>query len=201
MLALSRLLMLLFAMETAPIQSEEPDEVEDQEEGEEATSELGSEDEEGESDEDIRDPRARLKAEQEKMKRLSGKLTRAEEELAEAQTALRESRVESAFHRAVISRAETIDLETAWDLATIRGFMDTVQVSDAGEVAGIDEALTRLLDRYPWLREEPPAAAEPDPSRPMRTAPPPKKRRDGAASQHSDASMKERFPALRKAGR
>lgn len=52
--------------------------------------------------------------------------------------------------------------------------------------------LERLLDRYPWLADAEPAREN---DRPLgRTAPPPKKRRDGAAVQHSKASLEARFP-------
>ena len=62
----------------------------------------------------------------------------------------------SAFLHAVIRRGEPLDVETAWDLANIRGFLDATKVDDDGNVEGMEDALERVLERYPWLADEPP---------------------------------------------
>jgi hypothetical protein len=163
--------------------------------------------EEEEEQEEIRDPVAKARAETEKAARLSKKLTQVEAELAELRKAkdehpdaqaLRASRVESAFLRHVIDSGERYDLEAMWDLARVRGFLDTLEVSDDGEVSGMDDAISRVLDRYPWLREDAPATT--DAGTKTRTAPPPRKRDNGPAKP-LESTMRERFPALRKGGR
>ena len=210
MLALFRLLMFLFVMETAPAEEEEATDDEGDEEEESEETEGADEEEEAEAEEEIRDPLAKLRAEVEKKERFARQLKVAQEELAiatkkleeEPVVALRGSRVQAAFLRAVIDRGERYDLEAMWDLATARGFFDTVDVTDDGDVEGMEDALGRVLDRYPWLREDVPITEERIlPGQRKRTAPPPKKRKDSTVAQHTDASMKDRFPALRKAGR
>ena len=100
--------------------------------------------------------------------------------------------MQAAFLRAVIDRGERLDLETTWDLATVRGFLDTVEVTDDALVEGMEDALGRVLNRYPWLREDSPTTEEQNPPGQRKlTAPPPKKRKDSAAAQHSDASTNE----------
>lgn len=55
---------------------------------------------------------------------------------------LRAARVENAFLREVFGREERLtDLETAWDLASVRGYLDTVMVNDKGEVQGMTEEI------------------------------------------------------------
>jgi len=75
--------------------------------------------------------------------------------------------------------------------------LDAVTIKDDGEVEGMDNVWSRVLSRYPWLVEESPLdAAEPAiPQR--RTAMPPKRRTDSAA-QMSQASLANRFPALKR---
>jgi hypothetical protein len=199
------MLMLLGMLlaETAPKLDQEQDD-ENGEQSDEQEQEPSEEEQEG--GEEIRDPVAKLHAERSKFQRLSKKLTAAEEELAELRKArdedptiqaLRASRIETAFLHAVISSGESYDLEAMWDLANVRGFLDAIDVSDDGEVSGMDEAIGRVLDRYPWLRED-----ETIPSTPSTGAkqPTPKLRRSTAQGP-SASSMRERFPALKKGGR
>jgi hypothetical protein len=176
----------------------------DQEQHEEEEHE---EEQEEQEQEEIRDPVAKARAETEKAARLSNKLTQVEGELAELRKtrdehpdaqALRASRVEAAFLRHVIDSGERYDLEAMWDLARVRGFLDTLEVSDDGEVSGMDDAISRVLDRYPWLCEDAPATT--DAGTKTRTAPPPRKRDNGPAKP-LESTMRERFPALRKGAR
>jgi hypothetical protein len=75
------------------------------------------------------------------------------EELESLDTSLHQARVESAFWRAVAVYPQRItDHETALDLFLSRGFADLVKVSDDdGEIEGIDDAMAKLIGRYPWL--------------------------------------------------
>jgi hypothetical protein len=100
-----------------------------------------------------------------KMKELSGeakkwrlKYREAEKRIAElgdspaiAPKEHRDSRLESAFLRSMLTAATPVDVESAWDLAVARGFFDAVK-DDTGD--GMDEALDALLDRYPWLAND-----------------------------------------------
>jgi hypothetical protein len=111
--------------------------------------------------------------------------------------ALRTARLELSFLRTAMEHDDPIaDLETAWDLGTARGYFDTVKIEDDGTVAGMDEALDRLLERYPYLidsddDEEPePPVSRPSP-RPIGQG-----RKAGAAV--GDASLEKRFPLLAK---
>ena len=113
---------------------------------------------------------------------------------ADTEAALSSARVENAFLREAISRGADVDVETMWDLAQARGFLDVVKVTD-GKVEGIDDAYDRVLERYPWLTEEPASDADADiPSK--RTAPGPRKRKDGNAPDPS--SLVARMPHLAK---
>jgi hypothetical protein len=181
------LLLLALLFETAPDDDEETDD-----------------DDEPEAEpEPVRDPEK--KALSREAGRWRTKYREAETKIKEMESGaafaepLRASRLESAFLRVVLARGGRLDVETSWDLLRVRGFADTVTIDDDGDVKGMDEALGRLLDRYPWL-EEP--ASDPNEDRPLRrTAPAPKKRKDGAAEQHSKASLEARFPALRRHSR
>jgi hypothetical protein len=185
-----RLLWLLLAllMETAPENDEPEDDADEPDDGEE----------------EVRDP------EKQALSREAGrwrqKFRAAESRIAEleaggeAKEALRSSRLESAFLRAVLAHNGPLDVETTWDLANVRGFLDAVTIDTDGNVDGMDEALARVLDRYPWLADEPVGDVG-DGSPARRTAPPPKKKKDGAAEQHSRASLEARFPALRRHSR
>ena len=63
---------------------------------------------------------------------------------------------------------------------------------------GMDEALSRFLDRFSRLADEPPC--EPDEDNRSTTAhrPSSRKREDAAARKLQDASLRKRFPALAK---
>lgn len=192
MLRFLQMLWLLFAAEMLP----------------DADPEEEDEDEEEDDEEEQRDPQRKIIAQQSHLDRLHKKIRKQDiriQELEEGHDpglseALRSSRVESAFLRAVIDRKESLDVETTWDLANVRGFLDAVQVDADGNVEGIDDALGRVLDRYPWLAEEPMDAPEDDdadPSRPRRTARAPRKRSD-AAGKVQEGSLRQRLPALAK---
>jgi hypothetical protein len=43
------------------------------------------------------------------------------------------------------------DLDMAWDLMNLRHFVDAVEVAEDGKVQGMDDAVDRLIDRYPFL--------------------------------------------------
>jgi hypothetical protein len=62
----------------------------------------------------------------------------------------------------VLTSSEPIaDLDTAWTLGHARGYFDAVEIGEDG-VAGMDEALSKLLARYPYLADEPLTAADDD---------------------------------------
>jgi hypothetical protein len=84
-----------------------------------------------------------------------------------------------------------------WDLANVRGFLDTIEVAADGEVSGMDDAISRVLDRYAWLRED---AVVPGTPSTGAQQPKPKLRRSTPPGP-SASSMRERFPALKKGGR
>lgn len=84
------------------------------------------------------------------------------------------------------SEGERLDVETTWDLATVRDFLDTGKVNDDGDVEGMEDALSRVIDRNPRLLEDLPITEEQNlPGKRRLTAPPPKKRRDSSGSQPS----------------
>jgi hypothetical protein len=197
-----KVLMLLHALETSPA-----DDTPDDQPAEEPVDEPDNEPSTDPEDyADVTDPKRKLAAMQNHINRLHRKVDKQDtyiarlEAMSESGTdeavALRESRLEVTFLRSVIGRDDVSDIESAWDLATARGFLDAVQVSDAGDVEGMDDAIVRLVHRYPWLADEPVTSDEPDPSRPSRTANPPKRRR--GTGEIGQESLKERFPALSK---
>lgn len=104
-------------------------------------------------------------------------------------------KLENAFLCAAIDMDDPItDLETAWTLATTRGFLDAVQ--DDG--TGMPEAIEKLVDRYPYLADvgdddEPPPRTGPNNT--GRTPSPPTSRVAAVAGQQA---LAERFPALRR---
>lgn len=169
--------------------------------------------EDAEEDEDgyIKDPRARIRALEDEKDRHARKAKRFEREIGQLQDriaeleegaddpkladALRVSRLENAFLRHTIGRGDALDLEAAWDLANARGFFDTVEVTDDGDVAGMDDALTNLLGRYPWLADDSLDDESPDLPPKPRTGTHPASRVDNGLSK---AQLQGRFPALRK---
>jgi len=163
-------------------------------EGEEEETPPDPEDDEGEEDEEVRNPRLKAVSAEAKHWRLLYR--KAEAKIAELEAggveadALRAARLESAFLRTVLAAGQTIDIETAWDLANARGFLDAVK--DDGD--GMEEAFARVLDRYPWLTDAP-AVSEPGPTPPaIRGA---RKRQDPSAGQ-SRTGLESRFPALKR---
>jgi hypothetical protein len=190
MLSLWRFLLLLFAMETAP---DPDDESEEQEE------------EETETEEEISDPEKMALSREagkwrKKFRAAEARIRELEE--ADASEPLHEARKENAFLRAVMERGDPLDLETAWDLLHVRGFIDTVTMNGDGQVDGMSDALEKLLDRYPWLSDELPEPDEDEddnPDRPRRTAPPPKIRRSKPVGP-SKNQLEDRFPSLRRRG-
>jgi hypothetical protein len=171
-----------------------------------------AEDDEPDADEDEdehngRDPAAKIAAMTGHLDRLHKKVRKQQERIEELESQRtrgdqpqldRSTRLENAFLRAVIARNEPLDLETAWALANVRGFLDALVVGDDGTVDGMEEALARVLDRYPWLADEPYEPEEGSDGRPSRTGRPPKMRSRDTANHGQDASLIKRFPALSK---
>jgi len=160
-----------------------------------------------------KNPQAKIEAlESEKTRHaINAKKARAErdaaveelEALKGASTAesLASVRMESAFYKALFARDEKIDADTTWDLLHTKSFADLVTVADDGNVSGMDAALDKLFDRYPWLLDGFVAVDDDEDEEPKRrTAPPPKKRRDLAGQGQSQKQLAERFPSL-KSGR
>jgi hypothetical protein len=151
-----------------------------------------------------KNPKARIKSLLEANARLVRKLKARDKRIQELEAdgdgdgdQLRTARLEVAFLCTVMNSEDRIDdVETAWTLGTARGYFDPVKISDDGEVEGMDEALGRLLERYPYLvgedadDEEPPKTSGPSGWQPL-------KNRE-AAQASSEASMRQRFPALRR---
>jgi hypothetical protein len=162
----------------------------------------GGGDDEGE--EEIRDPKAKLESLKEANARLAKKAKKLEARVAELERgtsnggqALRSAQLEAAFLRAVMASSDRVnDVETAFDLFQTKGFADLVKVDEDGTVSGADEALVRLLERYPFFvdeaEDEPPERPKPKPAtRPVfrdKEAPPLPNRK----------SMEKRMPALRR---
>ena len=61
-----------------------------------------------------------------------------------------ELRLENAFLRSAMTADEPIqDMELAWNLLNTKGFVDSVKVADDGTVTGMDDALAKVVERYP----------------------------------------------------
>lgn len=196
MVKLWRLLWLLFAMETAPSIPADEEPNEDEDEGEEEEQDEESD----EPDEDTRDSEARIRsllAANDRLAKKNKKLQRALEGVEGNEQPLQEARMENAFLRAAMERGDTLDLDTAWDLLHVRGFIDTVTVNGDGQVDGMSDAIEKLLDRYPWLTDDLPDVPEEDLDRPRRSANPPKMRK-GAPVGPSKSQLQDRFPSLRR---
>jgi len=154
-------------------------------------------------DEEVRDPIAKIRSLTEANARLARQKRKAEERLAELEEpgtpkptddGARTTRLENAFLRTAIEGGTDLDLDTAWTLLEGKGLLDLVTVTDEGAVEGMDAALERLLDRYPWLSHEPPEV-EPTAVSGAK-APPPKKKRDPNAIDES--AIRDRFPQLKR---
>jgi hypothetical protein len=175
---------------------------------------------------EIRDPIAKLHSEWEKNKRLTRRLHVAEAKIEELGAAgppkpdggtppaqptngppatgspddLRASRLEAAFLRAAYTREDPlVDMETAWDLFHMKGFADPVSITDSGEAEGMDEALDKLVSRYPYLADVP-DTADPFPTTHSKQ-PALNKKRPIVTGISSAASLTQRLPALRRGGR
>jgi hypothetical protein len=108
---------------------------------------------------------------------------------------LRSARLEIAFLKQVMGHNQRIvDLDTAWDLATTKGFFDPVKTSDEDNVEGMAEALARLLERYPYLVDDD-GDEPPDP--PSRSSIPSFNRGRQNRSEHETRTFEQRFPAMR----
>lgn len=156
---------------------------------------------------DIRDPAAKIASMQEHIDRLHKRIEERDERIKELEVApsdtdaLNAERIRTEFLSAVLRREDKIDLDTTWDLAKVRGFMDTVTLADDGVVVGMDDALAKVLERYPWLLEASPEREDPRPTGPSGAPIGGKKRRDPSSSAVlSTAPLQKRFPALRKNG-
>ena len=151
-------------------------------------------------DEPTRDPEKRITALEEQKARLIKKLDQKDARIKELEDAapnngdLRSARLELAFMKSAITTdPPPSDLNTAWDLLNVRGFLDALP--DDGE--GMDEAVSKLLGRYPWLSDEPPE----DDGGDMEPPPGPSGRRTNekknAAGTPDTSALAKRFPALR----
>jgi hypothetical protein len=150
--------------------------------------------------EEIRDPKAKAEALQDRVNRLHRRLKEKDDAIAKLTADLearppgdhlRSALLEIAFLKHVMSHEQRIvDIPTAWELGTTKGYFDPVK--DDGE--GMDQALTKLLERYPYLvsedGDEPSASPTLPSTRPMNSG-----RRSSAA--HEDRTFQQRFPAMR----
>jgi hypothetical protein len=197
-----RLLWLLWCLlfETAP-DDETDDEGRPDDDGDEDDPAVADDDgDQDEAGEDTRDPQARIKSLLAANDRLAKKNTKLQKALSDGSQGdgadLVAVRRENAFLRAVLERGETLDMDTAWDLMNAKGFIDLMKVSDDGEVSGAEEAMQKLVDRYPWLLDADGSATD----EPTRMPPPSggraKKKHDTTAVRHAD--LKGRLPALRR---
>jgi hypothetical protein len=175
----------------------------DGEEGGDEEEDEREDDGEGEDeDEEIRDPKALIKSLREANARLAKKLEKKDQRIQELEArdgdGIRSARLESAFIRAVFEYRDSIDLEAAWDLASLKGYLDGVKVEDNGSVDSdeMEKALGKLVARYPYLiddkGEEP---ASDDGRTPPKTRQPRQKQKAKTAVDR--AALEKRFPALR----
>jgi seryl-tRNA synthetase len=162
-------------------------------------------------DEDIRDPKAKIAALKDEKERHKRNAKKAREDLDKANQRIKqledggatdgdgESRIEAAFWKSLVVGPHKIaDHESALDLFTARGFIDLVTVGDDGEVAGMDEAMEKMLARYPWLADDDlPTDDDADTPPKRRTASPPRKKKDSQPVQ-TRADLEKRLPHLRK---
>lgn len=181
-----------------------PDGAPDEEEEEELEEEEDGSSKDEEEGEPIRDPEKQALSHE--AGRWRKKLRAAEAQIKELETtqaekvaaAIRGARLETAFLRVVFERDESIDVETAWDLANVRGFLDAVKIGDDGSVDGMTDAIDRVLARYPWLADEP-IGTDDGLTEPLRrTASPPMRRPGTKEPQFSREQLQKRLPALRK---
>jgi hypothetical protein len=165
----------------------------------------GTEDPDEDEDE-IRDPKALIKSLREANGRLARKLEKRETRIKELEAregkdedGVRSAYLQSAFMRAVFEYRDSIDLEAAWDLATLKGYLDGVKIEDDGSVdsEAMNEALGKLVDRYPYLIDDSgeESASDGD-APPVKTRQP---RPTQKAKQGVDrAALEKMYPALRR---
>jgi hypothetical protein len=166
----------------------------------------------GDDDDDnagaTKNPKKRIASLLEANTRLHKKLKERDERIEELEAGtddgvLQEARLQAAFWRhCYTSDVKLTDAETAWELATNKGFFDTVSFSDDGEVEGMDAALTRLLERYPYLVSEEDEDEEDEPHPPISTPTsgrqPLARSKTAGVQQATTAKLRERFPALKR---
>jgi hypothetical protein len=164
---------------------------------EQDASDDGAEDQ---GDEEVRDPRALIKSLREANARLAKKLEKKDERITELEGSdgvIRSARLESGFIRAVFGHRDSIDLEAAWDLATMKGYLDGVHIQDDGTVdaEGMDSAIEKLVSRYPYLIQE-----SDSPSTDYTPLPRTRQPRPNATDRNAvdRAALERRYPALRR---
>ena len=89
----------------------------------------------------------------------------------------------------------------AWTLSISKGPFDTVEIGEDGEIEGMDGALTRLVSRYPWLREDAPlddGAPEITTAKRMRPPVGSRRQRDNGKQTLTRWHLEKRLPALRR---
>jgi hypothetical protein len=188
MVTLLRLLMLLFAMETAV---NADDQTEDEE----------TDDDEEETD-DTDDTKDREPTRDEKLKAVHDEAAKWRRKFRDLEAKVaadnRADRLQVSFLKAVLARKEPLDTDSAWTLMEGRGFLDAVTVDEDGTVDDetMAEALAKVLDRYPWLGDGD-ANGDPDPKpRPPRTGG--ARKQPDSAQGNGGGDLRHRFPALRR---
>ena len=112
----------------------------------------GSGDADGDADgagggDEVRDPQAKIKALESQIHRRANQVAKLKAEIEQLKTGhngdkLRAARIEAAFLREVLGRPAGLDVETALDLANVRGYFDPITIAEGGEVAGSPKRLT-----------------------------------------------------------
>lgn len=192
-------------------EDEDDDSPDDEDEGEENEDKDPLLDDDGKP---IRDPKAMIKSLKEANRRLAKKLEKKDQRIKKLEdqdgsngdgdrpSSIRSARLESAFMRAVFEYRDSIDLEAAWDLATLRGYLDGVKVADDGTVVeeDMEAALEKLVDRYPYLirDDDEPASRDNGDALPKTRQPRPSRQSKTAVDR---AALEKRYPALRGRGR
>lgn len=158
---------------------------------EDSDVEDGSEDEE-----EVNDPDAKVRSEEAKRYRIRAKQEKQRADQAEA--TLGTTRMELAFYRAALGHPERItDVDAAFKLADL-----SIVRAEGGAYTGLDAALTKVVERYPYLTDEDtPAPVQRD--EPLvasgRKMNPKRATTDG---DYDTAALVKKFPALaRRVGR
>ncbi|SRR6266568_1394238 len=158
------------------------------------------------ADSGLLDPQGRLKGDMPKnpkafintlgkiLARQKRKVKTLEQQLAEVRSGStdEEVRLENLFLRSIMKRGDIADLETAFALLGVQGFKDLVNLDDPDSM---DEALDRLMERYPFLIDYDSDSSESDnggsPKKGQRKV---TKKKEPV---QTDATLGQRFPALR----